>query len=91
VRAFEIREEQLRLEAHRVKRAELPRTTKLIAEFLGDFANADGTEVRPGVEPLAKMAGVSTRTVKTHLKTLRGTGLIERTKHSRGRWSGTTT
>jgi hypothetical protein len=66
-----------------VKRAELPRTTKLIAEFLGDFANADGTEVRPGVELLAKMAGVSTRTVKTHLKTLRESGLIEKTKHSR--------
>jgi len=66
-----------------VKRAELPRTTKLIAEFMGDFANADGTGVRPGVELLAKMAGVSDRTVKTHLKTLRGTGLIEKTKHSR--------
>lgn len=39
-----------------VKRAELPRTTKLIAGFMGDFANADGTGVRPGVELLAKMA-----------------------------------
>jgi DNA-binding transcriptional ArsR family regulator len=66
-----------------VKRAELPRTTKLFAEFMGDFANADGTGVRPGVELLAKMAGVSTRTVKTHLKALRETGLIEKTKHSR--------
>lgn len=66
-----------------VKRAELPRTTKLVAEFMGDFANADGTGIRPGVELLAKMAGVSTRTVKTHLKVLRETGLIEKTKHSR--------
>lgn len=66
-----------------VKRAELPRTTKLIAEFMSDFANADGTGIRPGVELLAKMADVSTRTVKTHLKVLRETGLIEKTKHSR--------
>jgi hypothetical protein len=29
------------------------------------------------------MGGVSTRTVKTHLKVLRETGLIEKTKHSR--------
>jgi DNA-binding transcriptional ArsR family regulator len=68
-----------------IKRAELHRTTKLIAGFLGDFANADGTDVRPGIELLAKMAGVSDRTVKTHLKALRETGLIEKTKHSRMR------
>jgi hypothetical protein len=66
-----------------VKRAELPRTTKLFAEFMGDFANADGTGIRPGVELLAKMGGVTTRTVKTHLKVLREIGLIEKTKHSR--------
>jgi DNA-binding MarR family transcriptional regulator len=66
-----------------IKRAELHRTTTLIAEFLSDFANADGTDVRPGVELLAKMAGVSTRTVKTHLKLLREAGLIEKTRHSR--------
>jgi len=68
-----------------VKRAELPRTTKLIAGFLGDFANADGTDVRPGIELLADMAGVSDRTVKTHMKVLRDIGLIEKTKHSRAR------
>ena len=68
-----------------VKRAELHRTTKLIAGFLGDFANSDGTEVRPGVELLADMAGVTTRTVKTHMKVLREAGLIEKTKHSRAR------
>jgi hypothetical protein len=66
-----------------IKRAELPRTTKLIAGFLGDFAKADGSDVRPGIKLLAKMAGVTDRTVITHMKVLRETGLIEKTKHSR--------
>jgi DNA-binding transcriptional ArsR family regulator len=66
-----------------IKRAELPRTTKLIASFLGDFANADGSNAHPGVLLLAEMAGVTDRTVKTHLKVLREAGLIEKTKHSR--------
>ena len=66
-----------------IKRAELPRTTKLIAGFLGDFADRDGSNVRPGVVLLAEMAGVTERTVKTHLKVLREAGLIEKTRHSR--------
>ena len=66
-----------------IKRAELPRTTKLIASFLGDFANLDGSNAHPGVLLLAQMAGVTDRTVKTHLKVLREAGLIEKTKHSR--------
>ncbi|WP_194895231.1 hypothetical protein [Catenulispora pinisilvae] len=40
-----------------VKRAELPRTTKLIAGFLGDFANVDGTGVRPGPRPCPDASG----------------------------------
>ncbi|WP_194925808.1 helix-turn-helix domain-containing protein [Catenulispora pinisilvae] len=66
-----------------IKRAELPRTTKLIAEFLSDFADADGSNAHPGVKLLASMAGVTERTVVTHLKRLREAGLIEKTKHSR--------
>lgn len=66
-----------------IKRAELPRTTKLIAGFLGDFAKADGSDVRPGVKLLARMAGVTDRTVIAHMKVLREVGLIEKTKHSR--------
>jgi hypothetical protein len=55
----------------------------LIASFLSDFANADGSNAHPGVLLLAEMTGVTDRTVKTHLKVLRETGLIGKTKHAR--------
>lgn len=52
-------------------------TSKLVLLALADKANEDG-ECWPGMDTVAKMAGVSVRQISTHLTRLEEWGLIER-------------
>jgi DNA-binding transcriptional ArsR family regulator len=63
-----------------VRRLALPRGVKLVAATLAQYANPDGTRVRPGRERLAEESGYSPRQVDRHLKTLRDLGLIVRVR-----------
>lgn len=71
----------------------IPKETKTFGLLLATYAAADGTRIHPGEEVLARDAGVSERTVRTHLKRLREEYyLIERTSRGsdagrRGGWS----
>ncbi len=62
-------------------------STKLLAFVLATYADMNGSRVRPGVGRLSRVAGVTDRTVKRALATLRELGLIERVKQG-NRWAG---
>jgi hypothetical protein len=53
---------------------------KLVAAMCAQYADLDGTHVRPGRERLAEESGYSLKQVDRHLATLRGHGLIVRTR-----------
>lgn len=65
----------------------IPRETKGIALLLSTYADRDGTNVHPGEPLLARVTGLSDRSVRRHLSKLRETYfLIERV--SRGWYGG---
>lgn len=57
-----------------------PQPVKTVAAYLAQYANADGTNVRPGVDRLAAVSGLSERSVRGALTTLRELDLITRTR-----------
>ena len=57
--------------------ADLQPTTKLVGLALATYANGDGTKAHPGQERLATDCGISSRSIRTHLTTLRERGWIE--------------
>lgn len=61
-----------------VRRVRLGASTKLVAYALADYANPDGTRVRPGNPRLIAVTELSDKTVRRSLSTLRELGLIER-------------
>lgn len=63
-----------------VRRLALPRGVKLVAATMAQYANPDGTEVRPGRERVAEETGYSLKQVDRHLKTLRDLGLLKRVR-----------
>jgi hypothetical protein len=63
-----------------VRRLALPRGVKLVAATLAQYADLDGRHVRPGRERLAEETGYSLKQVDRHVATLRGFGLIVRTR-----------
>lgn len=60
--------------------SQLPPRTRLVAFALGTFADADGTNVRPGIAAVARRAGLPESTTRAHLKTLRTAGWADRVK-----------
>lgn len=60
-----------------IKRLRLTPKDKYMALMVATYGNADGTDVRPGVDELVLAACVSKATVKRQLSTLRELGLIE--------------
>lgn len=61
-----------------VRRCILPSSAKLVALVMATYAARDGSRIFPGVARLAATTGLSERTVRTALGTLRDVGLIER-------------
>ena len=58
-------------------------TSKLVLIALADKANDDG-ECWPGMEHVARMVGISTRQVSTHLQRLEDVGLLARKRRRSG-------
>jgi hypothetical protein len=63
-----------------LRRVKLPPQVKYLGAIAAMYGNADGTQVRPGVERLARVMGVTDRTVKRSLAELRRWGFLEMTK-----------
>lgn len=59
--------------------SELPKETKLIGWALSTYTNKQGANAHPGETRLALALGVTTKTVRNHLKRLRADGFIGRT------------
>lgn len=60
-----------------IRRARVLPSVKLVARALADYANRDGTSIHPGVQRLADDTCLCEKTVRTALKKLAGSGLIE--------------
>jgi len=63
-----------------VRRCVLPTPVKTIAAYLAQYANKNGTRIYPGVARLAVVTGLSERSVRAALTTLRDLELITRTR-----------
>lgn len=61
-----------------IRRCRLGASTKLVASVLADYANPDGTRIRPGNDRLVAVTELSDRTVRKALERLRELGLIDR-------------
>lgn len=61
-----------------IRRCRLGASTKLVAAVLADYANPDGTRIRPGNERLVAVTELSDKTVRKALDRLRDLGLIDR-------------
>ena len=60
-----------------VRRTKLPTATKAVALILGTYADTKtGYKVRPGQARIAREAGMTDRSVRTHLRELERVGLI---------------
>lgn len=69
-----------------VRRTVMPMRVKFLAFVLASYADADGSNVRPGVERLSDITGLGTATVKRSLKALRVEyGLLDQVKRGGGR------
>lgn len=63
-----------------VKRARMSPATKLVALAVATYADKSGTRMYPGVAKLAAVTGLTEKTVRSALKTLRDDlGLLQRT------------
>lgn len=63
-----------------LRRVAMPPPVKYLGAMAAMYGNADGSNVRPGVDRLARVMGVNVRTVKRSLAELRAWGFLERTK-----------
>lgn len=63
-----------------VRRVRLGSSTKLVAAVLATYADPDGSRIRPGVERLTNVTGLSERSIKYALKKLRDMGLIQQVR-----------
>lgn len=61
-----------------IRRARLGSSVTLVASILADFADPDGTRIRPGNKNLAAACEVGDKTVRRGLERLRELGLVER-------------
>ncbi|MGW5518491.1 helix-turn-helix domain-containing protein [Nocardia africana] len=69
-----------------IRRLSIPSQQKFLALMLATYADPDGSRVHPGVERLARVMGVTDRTVKRSLAELRSLGLVELVKQG-NRWA----
>lgn len=67
-----------------IARSTLPALTRLVAHTLALHGNNRGERVFPSVQVLATEAGVSERSVCTHVETLVRRGFLQREKKGRG-------
>lgn len=58
---------------------------KLVAHRLADYADSDGTRIRPGIARLAVDLEIEYRTVRDTLALLRRLGLLQIVRHANGR------
>jgi predicted transcriptional regulator len=63
-----------------VRRCVLPTTVKTVAAYAAQYANKNGTRIYPGVARLCAVTGLSERSVRAALTTLRELQLITRTR-----------
>lgn len=63
-----------------VRRCVLPAPVKAVAAYLSQYANKNGTRIYPGVARLSAVTGLSERSVRGALATLRDLELITRTR-----------
>ncbi len=63
-----------------VRRCVLPTPIKTVAAYVAQYANADGSRIYPGVARLAAVTGLSERSVRGALTTLRDLELLTRTR-----------
>jgi hypothetical protein len=69
-----------------VRRARLPRTTKLVALTLASYANPDGTRIYPSIARLVVQCRIRYSTCRRAIADLRSAGLLELvTRGGRGR------
>src|SRR5436190_23102192 len=68
-----------------VLRLAMPTTTKLVALTLAIYGSRDGSGIHPGEARLARELGLSERSVRGHLRTLRDLRLIVRESHGGSR------
>ena len=61
-----------------VRRCRLRPLTKYVGMVLAQYANSDGTNAFPSVAKLARVTGLSERSVRNALSDMRSTGLIKR-------------
>lgn len=66
-----------------VRRVRMNPSTKLVALALASYANRDGTSAYPGAAKLAAVTGLTERTVRTALASLRDLGLLHRVREGR--------
>lgn len=69
-----------------LRRVKLPPQVKYLGAMIAMYGDADGSHVRPGVDRLARVMGVTDRTVKRSLAELRQWGFLERVKQG-NRWA----
>lgn len=62
-----------------VRRVRMNPSAKLVALAIATYASKGGTSMYPGVAKLAAVTGLTDKTVRAALKTLRTVGLLERT------------
>jgi hypothetical protein len=63
-----------------LRRVKMPAPLKYLGAIAAQYGDADGSNVRPGVERLARVMCISERTVKRSLSDLRDWGFLQRTK-----------
>lgn len=63
-----------------VRRCLLPQPVKTIAAYVAQYANADGSRIYPGVARLSVVSGLSERSTRGALTTLRELDLLTRTR-----------
>lgn len=63
-----------------LRRVKMSPQAKYLGAMAAMYGDADGSNVRPGVERLARVMKVTERTVKRSLSELREWGFLERTK-----------
>jgi hypothetical protein len=69
-----------------LRRVGMPTPTVCLALALGTYASPNGSDIRPGLDQLANLTNMSTRTVQRHLRVLEHDyGLVRMTRRGGGR------
>lgn len=68
-----------------VRRIVMPWPTKALCFLLSTYADSNGTRVRPGVDVLAAVTGLSEKTARRRLAEIYAAGLLAKTRRGGGR------